>query len=157
MAALARMDQEKRTVEVDRMALIAELHENRAKHIVDYEEAMAGYKAVLLSKVDEAFADAKTYLESKYEKTKAKIVAFTDEDIAKQRDSFTLIDDITVEMKVPRSYVKEYDAAIDMAKWDVRAVLELTHAEFTCFILDQWDWKSGFDAVSRLYKAGMMD
>ena len=62
------------------------------------------------------------------------------------------IDGISVEMKVPRSYAKEYDAAIDMAKWDVRETLELSHAEFTCFVRDQWDWKAGFEAVSMLYK-----
>lgn len=155
MAAIARMDQEKRTVEVNRLKLIETLEANRTKHVQDYEEAMAGYKAVLLSKIDEAFDDAKKQLETKYEKTKARVAAFTDADIAKQRDSFTLIDDITVEMKVPRSYAKEYDAAIDMAKWDVRETLELTHAEFTCFVRDQWDWKSGFEAVSMLYKAAI--
>lgn len=155
MAAIARMDQEKRTVEVNRLKLIETLEANRTKHVQDYEEAMAGYKAVLLSKIDEAFDDAKKQLETKYEKTKSRVSAFTDADIAKQRDSFTLIDDITVEMKVPRSYAKEYDAAIDMAKWDVRETLELTHAEFTCFVRDQWDWKSGFEAVSMLYKAAI--
>ena len=45
------------------------------------------------------------------------------------------------------------DAAIDMAKWDVRETLELTHAEFTCFVRDQWDWKSGFEAISQIYRA----
>ncbi len=154
MAAIARMDQEKRTIQVNRLRLIETLEANRAKHIQDYEEAMAGYKAVLLSKIDEAFADAKKQLEVKYEKTKSRVSSFTDLDIAKQRDSFTLIDDITVEMKVPRSYAKEYDAAVDMAKWDVRETLELTNAEFTCFVRDQWDWKSGFEAVSMLYKVG---
>jgi hypothetical protein len=153
MAAIARMDQEKRTVEVNRVKLIEALTSNREKHVQEYDEAMAGYKAVLLSKIDQAFKDARKEIEAKYEKTKAKVTNFTDADIAKQRDSFTLIDAITVEMKVPRSYAKEYDAAIDMAKWDVRETLDLTHAEFTCFVRDQWDWKSGFEAVSMLYKA----
>lgn len=153
MTAIAQRYQEKRTVEVNRQRLIETLESNREKHVQDYEEAMAGYKAVLLTKIDEAFGDAQKQLHVKYEKTKAKVAAFTDADIAKQRDHFTLIEDITVEMKVPRSYAKEYDAAIDMAKWDVRETLELTHAEFTCFVRDQWDWKSGFEAVSMLYKA----
>ena len=152
MAGVARFDQEQRVIEVNRRNLIDMLEFNRTKHIKDYEEAMAGYKAVLLAKIDEAFDDAKKQLEAQYEKTKTRVAAFNDSDIAKQRDSFTLIDPITVEMKVPRSYAKEYDAAIDMAKWDVRDTLELTHAEFTCFVRDQWDWKSGFEAVSLLYK-----
>jgi hypothetical protein len=73
MAAVARMDQEKRIIEVDREKLIETLQINRTKHVADYEEAMAGYKTTLLAKIDEAFDDAKKQLEAKYEKTKAKI------------------------------------------------------------------------------------
>lgn len=152
MAAMAQRDQEKRTIEVDRVKLVEMLESNRKKHIQEFDEAMTGYKSVLLAKIDDAFADAKEQLKSRHEKVKERVAAFSDADIAKQRDTFTLIDEITVEMKVPRSYAREYDAAIDMAKWDVRETLELTHAEFTCFVRDQWDWKSGFDAVSAMYK-----
>ena len=56
-------------------------------------------------------------------------------------------------MRVPRCFKDEYDDAIDMAKWDVRETLVLTYAEFTCFVRDEWDWKSGFEAVSMIYKA----
>ena len=153
MAIQAQRDQEQRTVTVDRLRLVSTLHQNRAKHIQEYEEAMAGYKAVLLTKIEEAFTAARQQLEVKFENMKAKVAAFTDADITKQRDSFVLIDGISVEMRVPRSYVKGYDAAIDMAAWDVRDTLELTHAEFTCFVRDEWDWKSGFEAVSMMYKA----
>lgn len=153
MAAIARMDQEKRTVQVDREELIEALQRNREQHIRDYEEAMAGYKAALLTKVDNAFNEAGQQIEKMREKVRQRLSALTDADIPKQRDSFTIIDEIRVEMKVPRSYASEYDAAIDMAIWDVRETLELTYAEFTCFVRDQWDWKSGFEAVSMLYKA----
>lgn len=153
MAALAQRDQEKRTIEVNRQQLVATLRSNLKKHIADHDEAMAGYKDMLLSGIDEAFADAKKKLEDKYTKTKEKVAAFTDADITKQQDFVTLVEDVTIQMKVPRSYAKEYEAAIDMAEWDVRETLELTHAEFTCFVRDQWDWKSGFEAVSNLYKS----
>lgn len=152
MAAVAQRDQEKRIVTVDRVKLISILKENRQKHSDEYEEAMAGYKNVLLSKIDESFAEAKKSLEDRYEKTKAKVSNFTDEDISKQNDYFTLIDEISVEMKVPRSFVKEYDAAIDMAVWDVRDTLDLTYAEFTCYVRDMWDWKGSFEAISAIYK-----
>jgi len=154
MAAIAQRDQEKRLVEVNRLKLVETLELNLAKHIKEYDEAMAGYKMILLSKIDEAFEDAKKQLDSRYEKTKVKVASFTDADIAKQRDHFTIIDDITVEMRVPRSYAKEYEAAIDIAKWDVNETLKLSHAEFTCFVRDQWDWKSDFEAISSTYKMG---
>jgi len=113
---------------------------------------MAGYKAVLLQKIDGSFAQAREDIEAQYAKLKKKVENFTDEQIAQQRDYFPLLDSISIEMKVPRSYEKEYLAAIDMAEWDVRETLELTHAEFTCFVRDQWDWKLGFDAISSMYK-----
>lgn len=152
MANAVRVDLEKRVVKVNRLDLIKTLESNLAKHVQDYKEAMAGYKAVLLAKIDAAFSDAQKLLEKKHKETKERVAEFTDADISKQRDIFTLIEGITVEMSVPRSYAKEYEAAIDMAKWDVRETLELTHAEFTCFVRDQWDWKSGFEAVSTMYK-----
>jgi len=152
MAAAARMDQANRKVQVDRLRLLETLESNKKKHIKDYEEAMAGYKASLLSKIDEAFKKAQMELIAKYEKTKAKVRAFTDFDIGKQGDTFTLLDGLFVEMRVPRSYVADYEAAIDIATWDVNTTMELTHSEFTCFVRDQWDWKSGFDAISTMYK-----
>jgi hypothetical protein len=155
MAITAQRDQEKRTVEVNRLQLVETLKLNLKKHVAEYDEAMAGYKDLLLSGIDDAFADAKKKLEDKYIKTKEKVASFTDADIAKQQDFVTLVEDVTIQMKVPRSYAKEYEAAIDMAEWDVRETLELTHAEFTCFVRDQWDWKSGFEAVSNLYKNSM--
>lgn len=153
---MALRDQEKRTVEVNRQRLLDTLRDNKEKHVVEYEEAMAGYKAVLLEKIEQAFSDAKKQLEERYEKIKSKVEKFTDADIAKQHDAFLLVEEVAVEMKVPRSYEKDYNAAIDMAHWDVRETLELTHAEFNCFVRDQWDWKSGFEAVSMMYKAKMI-
>lgn len=153
MAAIAQRDQEKRTVQVDRKILAQTLRRNLRKHIADYEEAMAGYKTVLLSKIEDSFREARQKLESRFASLTSKVMHFSDEDIAKQHDYVTILEGISVEMKVPRSYAKEYEAAIDMAEWDVRDTLELSHAEFTCFVRDQWDWKTGFEAVSMLYKS----
>lgn len=152
MAAAAQRDAEKRTVEVDRLKLIATLESNRVKHIQDYDESMEGYKSTLLVKIDQAFEKAMKNIPVHHKAMKDGIIALATEDIAKQNDYFTIVEEQSITMKVPRSYAKEYDAAIDMAKWDVRETLELTHAEFTCFVRDQWDWKSSFDAVSAIYK-----
>ncbi len=149
------LDKEQRTVVVDRIKLIATLENNLTKHVQEHSEAMAGYKDALSSKIDSAFESAKTKLDRLHVEAKAKVAALTDEEITKSRDHFTLIDGVTVEMKVPRSYASEYEAAIDMAKWDTRETLELTSAEFSCFVRDQWDWKVEFMAVSAIYnKAG---
>lgn len=152
MANLALNDQKNRIVQVNRTNLIKTLEENLTKHSNDYQEAMGGYRAVLLNKAFKAFEDAKQKLAEREKYMLAKIEGLSDADIVAQRDIILLIDSVTVEMKVPRSYEEEYRAAIDMFKWDVRETIELTYAEFTCFVRDQWDWKSGFNAISELYK-----
>ena len=154
MAQMVRRDQENRTVEVNREKLLETLNLNKSKHIKDYLEAKEGYRTVLLEKVEAAFADARSSLEQKHLRVKRQISEMTDAEIEKQRDNITIVDSISVEMRVPRCYDKEYDAAIDMAKWDVRETLELTHAEFTCFVRDQWDWTSEFAAISAMYLKG---
>lgn len=151
MAAVAVRDQEKRKVEVNRLKLVGTLKANLQKHVAEYNEAMAGYKAELLDKINKAFDKAEQQLAVDRKKMADKVAAFTDEDIRKQDDYITLVNPIGVEMKVPRSYAKEYEAAIDMAEWDVRETLELTHAEFTCFVRDEWDWKSEFEAITSIY------
>ena len=151
MVAVAMQDKEKRKVEVNRVKLLSTLRANLKKHVSEYEEAMAGYKAELLGKMSQAFDKAEKQLAEQRKKLGDKVAAFTDEDIKKQNDYIVLVDTIGVEMRVPHSFAKEYEAAIDMAEWDVRETLELTHAEFTCFVRDQWDWKSEFEAVTSIY------
>jgi len=129
------------------------LKNNLNKHISEYDEAMLGYKAELLDKINQAFNKAEQQLVDDRKRLADKVANFTDEDILKQDDYIILVKAIGVEMKVPRSYAKEYEAAIDMAEWDARETLELSHAEFTCFVRDQWDWKSDFEAVTSIYNA----
>lgn len=151
MAQIAQQDLRARKVEVNRTKLIETLKANKEKHVKDYEEAKAGYKSALLTKLDSAVEDARKSIEKQYTKRKEEISAITDEDIENQQDYVQLLPAVTVQMKVPRSYAKEYDAAIDIATWDVRETLELSNAEFTCFVRDEWDWKEEFTATSKIY------
>ena len=111
MAAIAQRDQENRQIEVDRTKLIETLIANRDKHIRDYEEAKAGYKESLLSRIDDVFAKAEAALGKKYAEAKARVASLTDDEISKQRDSISVVDPVIVEMKVPRCFSKEYDKA----------------------------------------------
>ena len=153
MAQMAQQDLRNRKVEVNRLKLIETLKSNKDKHVKEYEDAKAGYKSALLTKLDAAVEDARKSIEKQYTKRKEEIGAITDEDIENQQDYVQLLPAVTVQMKVPRSYAKEYDAAIDIATWDVRDTLELSNAEFTCFVRDEWDWKGEFTATSKMYAA----
>jgi hypothetical protein len=148
---LAKQNLINREVEVDRKKLLVILHENRAKHIAEYNLAMNGYKTKLLEKIDEAYEKAKKSVDENYKKVREKSASLTDEQIKQQNDYITLLSAIDVEMKVPRCYDKEYSAAIDLTEWDVNDTMKLSYAEFTCFVKDEWDWKSDFNTVLGMY------
>jgi len=151
MAAQAKRDLGQRIVHVDRLELVAVLEGNLKKHIAEYNEAKAGYKTVLSTKIEEEFNRAKKQLAKDRKRALQKVAELTDEQIDKQPEYITVVPGNTVEMAVPRSYAKEYEAALDMARADKRDTLELTMPEFNCFWRDEWDWKSEFDTVSKLY------
>lgn len=151
MAMMAQHDVEQRIVQVNRNKLLETLKINRAKHVANYDDAMRGYKSELLKRIKEGFDDAEKKLKERRRKMIDVVTELSDDDISKQRDTVTLSEHIVVDMKVPRSHAKEYDAAIDIAKWDAREILDLSYAEFTCYVRDMWDWKSDFDAVAIRY------
>lgn len=154
MALMAKRDQENRTVVVNRLKLLETLRANRTTHIAAYTRAISVYKQQALTQLHAAVKRATEKLTSRYEKLQREIADLTDEDIPLRSSMLTLVDEINVQMPVPQLHVKEYDAAIDMAAWDTRDELELTHAEFTCFVRDAWDWRSSFDSVTSMYLGG---
>lgn len=152
MAALAKRDMQERTVEVDREKLVKQLEDNLAKHKAAYKTALAGYKALALQKLNEGFEQAKVKLDKNLQIATLAINQFDPASpTCHVSDYITLVQAVTIDLKVPRDYSKAYETAIDMAKWDVRETLELTHAEFQCFVRDVWDWKEEFDAINATY------
>lgn len=153
MAATAKQNFQERKVEVNRLELVKTLKENLRIHGNEYQEALAGYKQAFLEKAEEAFKNARIRLDKKFKQVKQESEGWTTEDITKRHASIQIVDPVYLTLPVPRSYEKEYLAAIDMASWDVRDTLELTMAEFNCFVRDEWDWKDEFVTTSSMYKA----
>jgi hypothetical protein len=153
MANHALAAHKQREIEVDRNKLITILEENKAKHIANYQEALDGYKAMATEKLQQAYEQAKVTLEKNVQKGILSLEEFNPNDPMRTSDYLVLVEGINVQLKVPRNFSDEYDAAIAMAKWDVRDTLTLTYAEFQCFVRDIWDWSRDFFEVSALYKA----
>lgn len=151
MALLAMDDQKKRVVEVNRQKLIETLKSNREKHAREYIEAVEGYKEMATKKFQEGYEQAKIKIEKNLAKGLASIDEFSVDNPRKSSDYLVLVDSISVELKVPRNFTSEYDAAIDMATWDVRETLELSHPEFQCFVRDVWDWSNDFRSTNMTY------
>lgn len=151
MAAKALSHQMSRTVRVSRPKLIETLRENRKRHLAQFAEAMAGYKELALEKVREAFAGLDARLAKRREDVVRHIETFSPETADQFADYFVILEQVAVNLKRPVSYAEAYDAAIDMAEFDVRDELELSGAEFQCFCRDVWDWTYEFSAVNAVY------
>lgn len=152
MANFAIENQQKRTVHVDRKQLLTTLIENREKHIEDYKAAVDGYRELAKEKLKVAHEKAKSKLDENLRSGIATLDEFDPSNPRKSDDYLTLVEGVRVELKVPRNFSAEYDAAIDMATWDTRPIFELTHAEFQCFVRDIWDWSYDFAFTNMVYK-----
>jgi hypothetical protein len=151
VAIKALHNQMNRVVRVNRAKLIETLRENLAKHVAQFNEAMAGYKDSALAKIAESFDGLADRLDKRKTEIIATINAFTPETADAFADHLTILHGITVNLKVPVSYADAYGAAIDMALFDTRDELELSGAEFQCFCRDVWDWSEDFTSTSQLY------
>jgi len=103
--------------------LLAKLKENRETHTKCFEEARLAY----VEKAQEA-------IEKKLEELKegkATHLAFS--------------------LRPPHDHSAEYDVVIQMVEATVDETIELTAEQFSCFILDEWQWsRSWFMANSGL-------
>lgn len=144
-------DRNKRVIKVNRKQLLETLKNNRERHVLEHAEAIAGYKQDRREKLERAFKDAEKSLAKRKKQLLEATDEIVEEDIINQRDYVQIIQSINLDLSVPKSYEKDYDAAIDMAAWDTRDELELTYAEFTCFVRDCWDWSEEFNYRNSVY------
>lgn len=151
MAAKALSHQMTRIIRVYRIKLLETLEKNRAEHLKVFNEAMAGYKELALKKIDEAFVGLEARLQKRKDDIVKRVESFTPETADEFSDYFVVLEQVIVNLKKPLSYVDAYDAAIDMAKFDTRDELELSGAEFQCFVRDVWDWTHEFSATNFAY------
>lgn len=151
MAMKALHNQMNRIVRVNRQKLIETLKQNREQHIKQFNEAMDGYKEVAMKEIAKAFDKLADRLDKRRKELEKEIESFSPETAENFSDHLVILQSVTVNMKVPVSYADAYDAAIDMANFDVRDDLELSGAEFQCFCRDVWDWSNDFTATSAMY------
>jgi hypothetical protein len=111
--------------------LVTKLRANRTIHIEQFEEAHAawvenmGEHYVRVEEVIQANARLLTELTPS---SKFKEVG------------------IPVPPTRPKSYAEAYDQAIEMLEVHTGETITLDSATFRIFVMDKWDWKSGFEA-----------
>ena len=112
-----------KTISVDVQDLLNNLRVNRDKHIIEYNEAMMGWRQAVI----DAFADGLKK--------------------AKKHEDFTF-----VSPSRPVSFESNYDTVIEQLEWTLDKSVDLDQHEFKLYVQDQWDWKNNFNLTSSLYK-----
>lgn len=146
MAHSAISNLSNRTVQVNREKLLSTLIENKGKHEAEYKEALGMYAELAKQKVQESYDNAKKIIEENFYKNMDLVDRFNPEDVdyAKYNGNFLLLHTTSVNLPLPKSYSSQYQDAINMVSWDVNETLVLTHSEFKCFVMDEWDWSYEF-------------
>lgn len=114
-------------ITVDVKDLLTHLKANREKHIIEYHEAMIGWRQAVI----DAFADGLKK--------------------AKKHEDFTFINPPR-----PISYEESYDTVIEQLEWTLDTSVDLDQAEFKQYVQDDWGWKSSFNITSSLYNGKVL-
>jgi len=117
-----------RSVKINKKELLGIVRENKAKHILEYNEAVNDYK--------EAARKIVNY-------NVDKINEGTLESIAKCKSI----------LGAPKSYEDEYSRAIRMLELSVEKEIDLDADVFNQLVLDEWTWKNNFALMASTYKA----
>ena len=137
------------TVKVSK--LLETLKENRENHIKEYEEAVAGYKEAASEKLTQARETAVKRMQVNFDKIQLEIDNFDPEEA---QDYFTLVQQETVSLPVPKNYSESYDKTIAMLEWERGGEILLKSQEFDRYVLDNWEFTESFKAVSAMYMKG---
>lgn len=113
-------------IKIRKETVLEILRENKAKHCIEFEEAIIGWISKAKIKLTE-------------------LLAKLDTDQARA---------LKIELYLPRpvSYEKEYDKAIKMIEYEIRDEVEISTQDFDKYFLDEWNWKENFLSNSGLYK-----
>jgi hypothetical protein len=117
-----------RDVKINRDELLTIVRANKEKHIADYDASVIDFRAAVL----------------KITKQNLKLA---------QSDDVAEIAKIRPIPMMPTSYADSYTRAIRMLELSVEDVIEVDATTFNQLVLDEWQWKQQFTAMSSTYKS----
>lgn len=101
---------------VNKGDLLAKLQENRTKHAQTYKDAVVKYRERATVALAKQLAHAK--------EGKRFSLSFT--------------------LPKPVNYLKQYDQVIGLLEMTTDQTIEITPNDYSCYVLDEWDWKGTF-------------
>lgn len=123
------MNIRQRTVNVNRKNLLEALKQNRAKHVVEYQDALIAFKTRLLSDLKAAVKKVE--------------VATVSE-----------LKDFEIEIDFPVSHDEEFGDIIEMLEQSTDEVINIDSESFKAYFRNEWAWSSGFQRSVSNYASG---
>lgn len=123
------MNIRQRSVNVNRLELLAKLKENLALHRAEYQEALTEFQTRLIE--DLKLAHKKV---SKVEKV---------EDLR----------NFSFDIQFPQNHEREYAEVIEMLEMSVDDTINLDAESFKAYIKNEWQWQHHFRAAKASYGA----
>ena len=112
-------------IPVDRQKLIEILNTNRANHNAIFQEAVEGYRAKAIEKLNQYIDEVK----------EGKIVR-----------SYW-------HMPEPEDHTEEYDRVIGLLEMATDKQVKMSDVEYQSYVLDNWSWKKAFIASNSYYSS----
>ena len=114
-----------RSVKIKTKELLEVLKENRAQHVLDFDDAYTSYIEQATKELEAAYVEAKN----------TNVIL---------RNPIRAVE--------PHSYEESYNTVIRMLEMSDDKIVELTQQEFSQYVEDKWAWKESFTTTSSLYK-----
>jgi hypothetical protein len=110
-------------ITVGKPALLEKLRSNRDSHRGLYEKAYEGYRKAMLADLEAKLTDLKA---------------------GKAVDPY-------LRHQAPEDHTRDYDDVVDMLEMHQGDTLELTQAQFRCYVKDDWGWKKTWTTSNSAY------
>ena len=115
-----------RNIVVNVAELANTLEENRNNHRAIFEEALANFKNKAIAVFEVQIQAIKN---------------------GKMPETY-------LRLPIPEEHTKDYDRALQMLAWHEEDTIELTEAEFTQYVQDDWGWRQSFVTNTASYTSG---
>jgi hypothetical protein len=121
-----------KTVRVKKEKLIETLRENRVKHETEYKTLYGLWRSQYIALLAERMEQVR--------QNNPSVNSFKD-----------IYDLGYISQPMPKSYIADYDTAIQMLEWTQEEDITLDRREFEQYVLDNWGWKNDFETVKCSY------
>lgn len=112
-----------KTIHISKTKLLERLKTNRKAHVKQFNEALEGYRDLVIEELNQSLRDAK---------------------LGKHFRTF-------IQLVEPQNHTPDYDAIIDQVEWHEAEIIELDRSEFNHYVRDDWGWKEDFIQTMSFY------